>query len=272
MELLPRSVLRQVIHIAAEEDDLATRNQKLSQLSPVCRSWASIARPRLYQFVRIENETQWSRFHHSLESSEDHPRYVESLCLGGPEETSIEKDSQDKSGMIRQNHHPSAQWLYDAVRILPKRLPNVKTLELGNLPPLHDVFFPLCSRFKLVKTLSLRCITSHSLLDIARTINMFPQIHSLHLDDCELSRPPYIYPIRRPANITDLRFNRVDTDCRRSIVNWLFRPGNLALNLTRLDWCSYEVLGNELDYVLARSPTLRTLSLTMVFPETSFGT
>ncbi|KAJ3479909.1 hypothetical protein NLI96_g8727 [Meripilus lineatus] len=48
---------------------------------------------------------------------------------------------------------------------------------------------------------------------------MFPQIHSLHLDDCEF----------------------------------------------------YEVLGNELDYVLARSPTLRTLSLTMVFPETSFG-
>ncbi|KAJ3491202.1 hypothetical protein NLI96_g873 [Meripilus lineatus] len=185
----------------------------------------------------------------------------------GPEEVAVEGD---KAANVTPTY-PPLQWLYDAILRLPKRLPNLQTLELGDLPILHPTSIPLCSLFRHVKTLSLRRLTNQSFVEIAQLINGFPQLRSLQLNDCEWSWPSQQHQIRRAASITDFQVDLSNEDCRDTVIRWLFPESVPASSVTTLEWWVYQVLSDELDYLLQRCPALQKISLTMVGPEATCG-
>ena len=104
----------------------------------VCRAWVPRARLRLYSDVVLLRHTQAEKF---LEVLVANPRY-------GPLILSLfiwPTSSSEEPPLLH------CQWIHQIILTLPPFLPNIRTLRLMELPPLHPTFPMLCSRFKTVQ-------------------------------------------------------------------------------------------------------------------------
>lgn len=232
----------------------------LFQLCLVCHSWLPRSQRHLFERVTIKTQRQWNSFHCSVNIA-NRCNLVRHLALFGPQVPVHNSDNTDNA-----SNFPSLQWLYDAVIALPQRLPNLHTLELGELPILHRAFILLCSRFKQVTALHLQRLSRQTFLEITLLITRFPAIHTLYFSDCAWPSPSQVHSIRRTNHLINLHVDMDNRGCRTEFIRWLF-PTPIA-SIVNLDWSMYDIDGDiddneDLTYVLDRVPSLETISLSM---------
>lgn len=132
----------------------------------VARSWTPTCRLHLYRSIELESKRQFLRFLDTATSIPSLGCLVRALLVSG------------KSG-----GQVDTSWINTVPVYLPSLLPNVDTLTLEHLPPLHSTFIPLLSNFPTVTKLIL--IGKYSFTDTTRLVNRLPRIQSLDISNCQ---------------------------------------------------------------------------------------
>lgn len=251
---LPLEVLENVVEAVGLDFDSEqlgppSRLETLLSCVLVCRDWVPKSRIYIYRVIRLDSKRRANGFMTTVATFPQLGEYVQELQFN------LDGKHED--------------WIYRAHQILPSFLPNLDRLEYFHLPILHDLFFPLSTRFKNVTSLELYSLQSWSFRDIVRLLNGFSKLQMLEIHG-KWTSPGFFFC--RPQAEQTLPPATLRTYCSGmaqdhadDVVHWLARrQPHCPLDRFLLDCDKLSVRSHYMCEVLRRlSATLETLDLSL---------
>lgn len=256
---LPLEVCEEIIDDVAQdvwvklEPPISYRSaiHDLYACSLTCRSWVPRSRINLFRRIQLSSQEQAGLLRASFDKSQRLREFVEYLCI---------------DCLIGQGQ--SNGWIYYIFRDLPSCFPNLRRLELRNLPFLRATFILTTSWFNNVKSLSLQHLMYQSFREAIQLVNALTNLEELTITNCTWSSPGYYYPSRAPHRLTTLSVTGLRPDLTPDPFNWVVTSHSASL-LTKLQLDVYE-WSSEMQHVLhSSSRTLRVLFVT--FQKVAFA-